>query len=483
MALLHCLADRIRTQPEATALVAGDEHVTYATLGGMALAARAEIEALRLPPGPIAIYAAKSVRTIGLLIGSLLAHKAIVLVSTELGPDDLDTLLNRIGCTDLLTAEPVGRGHHVDCASRGERPAADHRVCADDDVTFLLATSGTTGPPKVVPLTVGAVDRYTDATAARYDIRPGTIVLNHSPLHSVLSLLEVWTTLKAGGTSVLVPRDRHADGPYLTELVRANGVEVLQGVPLLYRLLACHDTPFTSVRRAIVTGDRIQAPLLGALSARFPRAGIYNVYGCTETNSSFLHEVGAECTALPIGTPLPGVSAVLVDSDGTVVTGPGSGELWVHTPFQAAGYLAPTGTSAGFVRLAGDPRRYFRSGDVVRRDSHGVHTLLGRDDRHVRVRGMPVNLTEIEDVFLDHGRVAEAVVVGVPDSSAGLRIHAVVRGTGPGSVDGLSLRAHCRLRLPHAAIPATIRVVDDPLPTTDIGKVDRRAVRDLVPRS
>jgi acyl-coenzyme A synthetase/AMP-(fatty) acid ligase len=482
MALLHCLADRIRTQPGATALVVGDEHVTYATLGGMALAARADIEGLRLPPGPVAVSATKSVRTVALLIGCLLARRAIVLVPTELGPDSLDTLLGRIGCTEMLTAEPVGRGRHVDCASRGERPAADHRVCGDEDVTFLLTTSGTTGPPKVVPLTVGAVDRYTDATAARYDIRPGTIVLNHSPLHSVLSLLEVWTTLKAGGTSVLVPRHRHADGPYLTELVRANGVEVLQGVPLLYRLLAGHGTPFTSVRRAIVTGDRIQAPLLGALSATFPRAGIYNVYGCTETNSSFLHEVGAGA-GLPIGTPLPGVSAVVVDQDGSVVVGPGSGELWVHTPFQAAGYLAPTGGSAGFARLAGDPRRYFRSGDVVRRDSHGVYTLLGRDDRQVRVRGMPVNLTEIEDVFLDHGRVAEAVVVGVPDSTAGLRIHAVVRGTGPGSVDGLSLRAHCRLRLPHAAIPATIRVVDEPLPTTDIGKVDRRAVRDLVPRS
>jgi acyl-coenzyme A synthetase/AMP-(fatty) acid ligase len=349
----------------------------------------------------------------------------------------------------------------------------------------MLTTSGSTGQPKIVPLSCGAVDRFTDWAAAQFDIRPGTVVLNYAPLNFDLCLLDIWATLKAGGTTVLVPQERATNGRYLAELVRAHRVEVVQSVPMLYRLLAdgSGQAPFSSVRRVIVTGDKIQPRLLGELPTVFPRAGIYNVYGCTETNDSFLFEVGGRyhtesdpAAELPIGQPLPGVDVVIVDEQGAEVDGPGSGELLVHTPFQTTGYLVPVAGPDRFAAFGDGQRRYFRSGDLVRRDDRGVYTLLGRNDFQVKVRGTRVNLEEIEHVFLDHGSVVEAAVIGVPDDIAGLRIHAVVRGTGPGSVDGLALREHCRLRLPRAAIPATIRIVDEPLPTTSTGKIDRQAI-------
>jgi acyl-coenzyme A synthetase/AMP-(fatty) acid ligase len=497
--LLDCLAERVRTQPDSTALIGDGEHVTYAELGSMALAAHARIEALRLPPGPVAVHAVKSTRTVALIIACMLARRPFLLPSAELGATTLETLLAQAGCADVLTADPVGdipgqRVHHVDCVSPTDRAGADQGAPADGDITFMLTTSGSTGLPKIVPLHAGAVDRFTDWAAQRFDIRPGTVVLNYAPLNFDLCLLDIWAVLKAGGTSVLVPQERATNGRYLAELVRSNRVEVVQSVPMLYRLLADGSgrTPFSSVRRVIVTGDKIQPRLLGELPTLFPRAGIYNLYGCTETNDSFLFEVGGRfhsesdrAAELPIGQPLPGVDAVVVDEDGAVLEGPGTGELLVHTPFQTTGYLVPVPGPDRFVTLGqhgagenpeSEGRRYFRSGDLVRRDDRGVFTLLGRNDFQVKVRGTRVNLEEIEHVFLDHGLVAEAAVIGVPDDVAGLRIHAVVRGTGPGSVDGLALREHCRLRLPRAAIPATIRVVDDPLPTTSTGKIDRQAI-------
>jgi acyl-coenzyme A synthetase/AMP-(fatty) acid ligase len=488
--LLDCLAERVRTQPASIALVGDGQSVTYAELGSMALAAHARLEALRLPEGPVAVHAVKSTRTIALIIACMLARRPFLLPSPELGATTLSALLTAAGCTDVLTADPgkdiAGqRVHHVDCVSPTERAGADQGQPADGDISFMLTTSGSTGQPKIVPLSCGAVDRFTDWAAAQFDIRPGTVVLNYAPLNFDLCLLDIWATLKAGGTSVLVPQERATNGRYLAELVRAQRVEVVQSVPMLYRLLSdgSGQTPFASIRRVIVTGDKIQPRLLGELPSLFPRAGIYNLYGCTETNDSFLFEVGGRyhtesdpAAELPIGHPLPGVDVVIVDEQGAEVDGPGSGELLVHTPFQTTGYLVPVPGPDRFTVLGAGPRRYFRSGDLVRRDDRGVYTLLGRNDFQVKVRGTRVNLEEIEHVFLDHGCVAEAAVIGVPDDIAGLRIHAVVRGTGPGSVDSLALREHCRLRLPRAAIPATIRIVDEPLPTTSTGKIDRQAI-------
>jgi acyl-coenzyme A synthetase/AMP-(fatty) acid ligase len=491
--LLDCLAERVRSQPDSVALAGDGEVVTYAELGSMALAAHARIETSRLPEGPVAVHAVKSTRTVALVIACMLARRPFLLPSAELGSTTLLALLADAGCVDVLTAEPAKdvpgqRVHHIDCVSPTTRAGADQGAPADDDVTFMLTTSGSTGLPKIVPLTSGAVDRFTDWAAAQFDIRPGTVVLNYAPLNFDLCLLDIWATLKAGGTSVLVPHERSTNARYLAELVRAYKVEVIQSVSMLYRLLVdgSGQAPFSSVRRVIVTGDKIQPRLLGELPALFPRAGIYNLYGCTETNDSFLFEVGGRfhresdpAAELPIGHPLPGVRVAVAAEDGTELEGPATGELLVHTPFQTTGYLASVPGPDRFVVLndgTGRQRRYFRSGDLVRRDDRGVFTLLGRNDFQVKVRGTPVNLEEIEHVFLDHGLVIEAAVIGVPDDVAGLRIHAVVRGTGPGSIDGLTLREHCRLRLPRAAIPATIRIVDEPLPTTSTGKIDRQAI-------
>src|SRR5690606_7392910 len=96
-------------------------------------------------------------------------------------------------------------------------------------------------------------------------------------------------------------------------------------------------------RHVILTGDATSPRLLAELPALFPKARVYHVYGCTETNDSFLHEVDsfelAPGERLPIGRPIAGVEALLLDEEGRPVEGAGTGELVVRTPFQAAGYL------------------------------------------------------------------------------------------------------------------------------------------------
>jgi acyl-coenzyme A synthetase/AMP-(fatty) acid ligase len=170
---------------------------------------------------------------------------------------------------------------------------------------------------------------------------------------------------------------------------------------------------------------------------------------------------------------------VLVDSSGSVLTGPGIGELHVSTPFQTPGYTDPALTAAAFApHPAGtDDRRYFRSGDLVRRHPDGSMTLEGRADFHVKVRGVRVNTQSVERTLLELGAVAGAVVFAVPDTLAGNTLHAVIHRRDPQSLHSLAVRAHCAERLPRPAVPTAIHLVDEPLPTTSTGKPDRARIK------
>ena len=228
----------------------------------------------------------------------------------------------------------------------------------------------------------------------------------------------------------------------------AREVHVIQGVPLLYSLL---QEPLPSIRHAILTGDVTPMTLLARLPQLLPNARLYNVYGCTETNDSFVHEIDVQrelaLGAIPLGEPIEGVQAKVVD-----------GELWVSTPFQASGYL---GAGDGF---RGDG--FYRSRDLVRQDASGRLFLDGRTDSQVKIRGLRVNLQAVERCLQDD--VAEIAVFAVEG-----RLVAVVRG----DVNTLELRARCARELGRAAVPSTIEVQAAPLPRTTTGKVDRNAVR------
>jgi acyl-coenzyme A synthetase/AMP-(fatty) acid ligase len=474
-------ADR---SPDAPALVWHGATTSYAELAELAAKARARIDRLDLAAGePVGVVAAKSPETIALTLAGLGAGRAVLLPATTLAPPALAAVLDQAGCRSLLSpGDGVPSG-----GSQAPRPRA---AGVADGTAFVLATSGSTGTPKVVPLSHGAVDRFTRWAADRFGIGPATAVLNYAPLNFDLCLLDIWTTLRFGGTVVLVDPDRGTDGAHLWGLIDDHRVAVVQSVPMFYRLLldasagagTSTTSGLASVEHVIVTGDALPARTLAELPRLFPAAHIHNVYGCTETNDSFVHDVSAADIAraepLPLGEPIDGVDALLVGPDGVVVTGPGRGELYIATPFQTDGYLDPQLNAAKFVahpRATGG-RRYFRSGDLVRRTPDGRIVLEGRDDFQVKVRGVAVNTADVERVLLDHPQVAEAAVVAVADPVAGRRLHAAVRRAGTERLNSLALRQHLAGQLVTAAIPSTFRIADEPLPKTSTGKVDRRTV-------
>lgn len=505
------LADAIRavarTTPDAVALIHGERTVSYGDLHGRALRERDRIRSLCLAAGePVGILAAKSPESVALILGAHLDGRPFLLIPPTHPPRLAARLAEQAGCAHILSAGGIPRTptelnelnelnaeltNERDNERNAELPAQRHptdspgRVPAG--VSFVLTTSGSTGPPKIVPIMAAAVDRFVAWATDRFGLVAGTRVLNYAPLSFDLCLLDIWSTLARGGTAVLVDPALALRPEALTDLVHRHHIEVIQAVPLLFNLLVRPDDGepprrrvLPSVRHAIFTGDVIPADTLTALAGFFPAARLYNLYGATETNDSFLHEVDRDHppdTAVPIGTPLPGVRAMVVGPDGAVLAGPVRGELWVTTPFQSQGYLSPNGGDRFGPHPDGpDGPTWYRTGDLVRRGPDGTVILVGRTDHRVKVRGVGVDIGEVERQLLTHPEVVEAAVVPVTDPATGTALLAVAR-RGPGSVlTSLDLRQHCAAELPRAAVPHLVRVVDDPLPRTSTGKINRSAV-------
>ncbi|WP_034591737.1 AMP-binding protein [Hamadaea tsunoensis] len=450
--------DHARRTPDAPALADRASTVTYGELDRLVAAAADRLAGHSA--GPVAVPAVKSPRTVATVLAGLRTRRPVLLLSPTLPEPTIAEIVERAGCAVIADGDGWRAG-----------PGGGTEVAPG----LLLTTSGSTGVPKIVPLADQATYAFARWADETFGLGPGRRVLNYAPLNFDLCLLDVWGTLAAGGCCVLVDERQATNPRQLAGLV--GDVQVVQGVPLLFELLATAGTVAPGVEHVIVTGDAIRAECLARLPEMFPNAARYNVYGCTETNDSF---IGPLDPGVPIvlGSTLPGVQA-LVMTDGGALAGDGEGELWVSTPFQTAGYLHGALAEKFAVR---DGVRYFRSGDLVRRSGAEL-SLVGRTDFQVKVAGQRVNLQEVEACLLAHPEVTEAAVVAVRDERYGHRLYAAVRRR-PGGLDSLELRRHCAQRLPGAAIPGWFSIGDAALPRTSTGKVDRNQIRtDLsVPR-
>jgi acyl-coenzyme A synthetase/AMP-(fatty) acid ligase len=481
-----------RRHPGDRALIYHREDITYRQLLDLVSEVRGRLREFGIPEGcPVCVSAKKSPETIALVIACLSDRRRILLPATDLGDDVLHTLCQLSSCSHILTVRRHTNGpasvavKHVFEPDKN-RFAAMSCLPTSEDVGLLLTTSGSTGVPKIVPISMAGVDRFMSWAAEQFDIAPGTTVLSYAPLNFDLSLLDVWTTLRFGGCVSLVDQDRATDTGYLLRLFETD-IHVIQSVPMLYRLLAdgadIKGRVFDSVEHVVFTGDVTPPGLALRLVTLFPMARFYNVYGCTETNDSLLHKINIaelhQTEKIPVGQPVPGVDALVVDAKGELVAGPGTGELWISTPFQTAGYLESRRNDGVFVCHpdGNSPGRYYRTGDLVTRHGNGTILLEGRNDFHVKVRGVRTNTQEIEQAILDHPQVREVIVVALPEEVAGTRLHALVERQSGSDLNSLGLRTYCSRKLPRTAIPASISIVDEPVPRTATGKPDRNLVK------
>ncbi|WP_233561331.1 AMP-binding protein, partial [Sorangium cellulosum] len=237
-----------------------------------------------------------------------------------------------------------------------------------------------------------------------------------------------------------------------------------------------------SLRRIVCSGEALPAELARRCFERLEHAELHNLYGPTEASidvTSWACSRGDASASVPIGHPIANTQIYLLDRHGQPVPVGVAGELHIGGVGLARGYhRRPDLTAERFVP---DPfgsapgGRLYRTGDLARHRPDGAIEFLGRLDHQVKIRGLRVELGEIEARLLQHPEVQEAVVVARDEAHGGKRLVAYVAGRDGSAPEPEALRGWVGEALPAYMVPAPI-VVLERLPLSPNGKVDRRAL-------
>ncbi|MBT2369809.1 amino acid adenylation domain-containing protein [Streptomyces sp. ISL-10] len=350
------------------------------------------------------------------------------------------------------------------------------------DLAYVLYTSGSTGTPKGVMIEHRSVTHFSRTIARAYEIGAADRVLHFAPFTFDVSVFEVFTTLLAGGELVIATDDERRDPALLQARMRDDAVTVAELPPALLPLLDQAGLP--SLRLVSVGGEAFPGRLVAEWTAGERR--FVNGYGPTEATVAvtLMDCTGSYDRNPPIGRPMPGHQAFVLDDRLRPVPPGVPAELCVAGPGVARGYLGrPELTAERFVTnpYADGPEteRLYRTGDLVRWLPGGNLEFLGRTDRQVKLRGHRIEPGEVEAVLIGHPRVQQAVALAQPAAGGERMLAAYVTVEQVGAyalevVDAEVLRAYAASRLPGYMVPVV--VVLDELPLTRHGKVDVTAL-------
>ena len=475
-----------RAHAHRPAIVGHDRHLRYDEL------ARSVRElALRLGPdcGVVGVLVTRSEQTIVALLATLAAGGTYCPIDPTFPLERQRALLRASGARLVIATAP---GQHaaidlpvIEPGIGNATPVSDEDIfttVAPDSPAYLLFTSGSTGEPKGVLTPRRALDAVVDSLRDLFAVTPDDRVLQFASLNWDTCFEEIMPSLTSGACLVIDDEAYTGSLPRLLRMVARQQVTVLNLPTAFWHELVNYlgeeraALP-ANVRAVIIGGEAVrQSRLAEWRTLDTSRIRLVNTYGATETtlitHALDLHgplaewNEPADTEPVPIGFRLAHVTEHIGEGD----------ELFIGGPSLALGYLGlPEASAARFPVLdAGDGlRRYFRSGDRVSRRADGALVYRGRLDNQLKVRGIRVDLGEVEAELARHASVAAVAVAGVSVADhTTLAAYVVPRASAAALTLAAELFAELRARVPGHLVPASITVVPE-LVYTASGKVDR----------
>jgi amino acid adenylation domain-containing protein len=366
----------------------------------------------------------------------------------------------------------------------------DPRVASDPDAPCsIYFTSGSTGKPKAILGRLKGIDHYMRWEIEAVGAGPGTRVSQLASPAFDGFLKDAFVPLCSGGT-VCAPENRDVilNATQLADWLDIEQIEVLHCVPSVFRALLnaeLNNRYFATLRYVVLAGEALYpADVKRWLDVFGERIRLLNVYGPTETTVlKVAYEVKAEDVdrpSIPIGKPLKGAAVVLINSRGQLCGGEAVGEIHIRTPYRSHGYYGePELTREVFIANPFNDDAndiLYKTGDYGRLLEDGNLEFLGRRDQQVQVRGVRVELGEIENLLRAYGEVSDVAVVDRDDAEGNKFLVAyVAMNNGTGSAP---LRQYLAERLPNTMLPSAFVELDQ-LPRTLNGKIDRKTLRTL----
>ena len=483
LSLAALITARMAATPTATAVVFGAHQLSFAELEQRSRALALQLQAQGVGrEARVVVALPRSLELIIALVAVLRAGGAYLPVDLAHPDERLARILRsaqpvcvlalaqdraRFPGTPVL--DPAQWQHHND--------AALTTVPQPDDAAYVIYTSGSTGEPKGVLIEHRAIVNRLEWMREHYAIQPDDRILQKTPATFDVSVWEFFLPLISGATLVVAPPEAHRDPLVLAALIRQHAITTLHFVPsMLAAFLAAPAARGLQLRRVFTSGEALDAALRDRFHATV-QAELHNLYGPTEAavDVSFWPASQDDTSApVPIGHPVWNTRLYVLDA-GMQPLPPGvAGDLYLGGVQLARGYLGRDDLTAE--RFLPDPfvagGRLYRTGDVARWREDGAVEYLGRSDHQIKLRGLRIELGEIDAALRSASGVTRAEVLLREDRPGEPRLVAYLNVGGPALE---TLRAHLGSRLPDYMVPVAFVELEH-WPVTANGKLDRAAL-------
>jgi D-alanine--poly(phosphoribitol) ligase subunit 1 len=464
--------------PNAIAHISGARTLTYGELRRRSNALAAHLTGrFGDDRAPIAVLGHREPEMLIAFLGAVKSRRPYVPLDTVLPQQRIDKILAISRPALLLTPEDISK------LSSSAAPAPTVRIRRHDPC-YILFTSGSTGEPKGVIITLGCLEHFVAWMLREQKFLPlGETFLNTAPFSFDLSVMDLYCSLAMGGALFSISRDLVANPKMLYRALGNSGATTWVSTPSFAQMCLVEER-FTEamlprIRRFLFCGETLAMQTAASLLDRFPHAQVWNTYGPTEatvatTSVRIDHSILQRYSALPVGRAMPGTDVLVVNGAGEPLPENKRGEIVIVGPNVSPGYLKrPDLTKAVFFEHSG--RHAYRTGDQGRLHD-GLLFFEGRMDSQVKISGYRIEVGDVEANLLGLASVRDAVVIPVIKNGAAQSLAAFIVLSGRIEASHFeltqALRRQLGERLPTYMVPRKF-VFLDAFPLTANGKADR----------
>ena len=480
--VLGLIDETARTFPDRLALADDRECLTYRELVSVSIAIGRALEGarhgLKEQAFRVALRDNPSVRFVAVALGIWRARGIYVPLPLGYPGERLESIRTVARPSLELDRTSIDQFYEAALLAEAKPPELCAAYPLPESDAYILFTSGTTGRPKGVPISHAALSSRLAWMRAEHRLGEGDTLLQKASIGFDVSLVELFGPLVSGAKVFIAPPETSRRLNDIVHYVRREKVTSAVFMPSqLAQVLALPGANELPLTRVFTGGEAFGMDLVRQFYAIWPKASLYNGYGPTEAAISVTAWC-AQSTAqeVELGRPLPNVQLLILDNQEQPVTSNGEGELLIGGPCITRGYLKDESGSdneSSFVTLLCDgiEQRFYRTGDRVRLEADALR-FVGRRDRQTKVRGVRVELDEVEGAIRACPSVIEAAVV-VQQKEEGNHLIAYFVPTKP--LEPLSLvRNWLQRHLPREVIPELRALAQ--LPLTENGKTDYGAL-------